>query len=75
LSSGHYKPLYDDCAACNNAGYCDANHYKRHLFEKHNFESLAQKAFDRGIIIDPFYFHSKVFIVNQLVESCRIKRD
>lgn len=75
MSGGHYKPLYDDCATCNAAGYCDPNHYKRHLFEKHTFDSLAQKAFDMGIIEDPFYFQSKNLIVNRLVESCRIESD
>lgn len=75
MSGGRYEPLYDDCPACSAAGYCDPNHYRRHLFEKHTFDSLSQKAFDRGIINDPFYFHSKGFIVNQLVKSCRIERD
>ena len=74
MTSGRFDALYDDCTACGRASYSDPAHYRRHLHQKHDFSSLAQKAFDRGILNDPFYFQSKSFIVNQLVESCRIER-
>jgi len=74
LTSGRFRPLFPDCTACNRASYSEPAHYRRHIHQKHDFSSLTQKAFERGILNDPFYFHSKSFIVNQLVESCRIER-
>jgi len=74
LSGIHFEPLFDDCAACNRAGYSDPSHYRRHVSQKHDFGALMQKAFDRGIIEDPFYFQSKNLIVSKLVESCKIER-
>jgi len=72
MSNIFFKALFKDCSACNRAGYSDLGHYQRHLYQKHDFTALMQKAFDRGIIDDPFYFHSKNFIINQLVRIfCR----
>jgi len=73
MSNMFFEALFDDCSACNRASYSDPGYYRRHLYQKHDFTALMQKAFDREIINDPFYFHSKNFIVNRLVESCRVK--
>lgn len=49
--------------------------FKRHLVYDHDRSDVYQFAFQKGIIQDPIRYHNLSYVIQQIAEFSRVKRE
>jgi len=71
--TGFFLPIFNNCKSCKRVIYADDNQLKRHLWQKHDFTEIEEKAFEVGIIQDNTKFHNRAFLIDKLVEKFKVR--
>ena len=74
MSSFFIIEPFEDCPHFNKVQFTDPSFFKKHLATNHDFNELLKFAFNKGLIQDPIRYHNKAFVINRIVEFCRIRK-
>jgi len=74
LSGYFFKEPFEKCPFFAKVQYAEKLFFKKHLVLNHDFNDLVQFALNKGLIQDSIRYHNRNFILNQIIEFCKVKK-
>ena len=72
MSGCFFKDPFEDCPFFAKVQYSEKSFFKKHLVLNHDFAELFQFALDKGLIQDPIRYHNRNFVLDRIVEFCKV---
>jgi len=72
MSGCFYKIPFENCPFYNKSLYTEKSFIKKHFVLNHDFAELVQFALDKGLIQDPIRYHNRNFVLNRVVDFCKV---
>jgi len=73
LSGYFFQGPFESCFCSAKIQYAEKSFIKKHLVLNHDFAELVQFAFDKGLIQDPIRYHNRSFVLNVIIDYCKVK--
>lgn len=76
MSSADFKDEISEDSKCfGKVIHAEYSMFKRHLVYDHDRSDIYQFAYRKGIIQDPIRYHNLSYVIQQIAEISRVKRE